>query len=76
MGQHVHNQDEKNGMLHLYNQEGELITNHEKASGVHQVITHSRQVWENQSRRRAGFRGDCPKVFGILITAHDLVQTL
>jgi hypothetical protein len=42
VGQHVHVQDEKNGMLHIYNQEGELITKHEKASGVHQVITNKK----------------------------------
>jgi transposase len=42
VGHHVHVQDEKNGMLHIYNQEGILITKHEKASGVHQVVTNKK----------------------------------
>lgn len=42
VGHHVHVQDEKNGILHIYNQEGILITKHEKASGIHQVITNKK----------------------------------
>lgn len=42
VGHHVHIQDEKNGMLYIYNQEGIFLTEHEKASGVHQVITNKK----------------------------------
>ncbi|MEC0090223.1 Mu transposase domain-containing protein [Paenibacillus macquariensis] len=42
VGHHVHVQDEKNGILHIFNQEGTPITKHEKANVVHQVITNKK----------------------------------
>lgn len=42
VGHHVYIQDDKNGILRIYNHEGMLITEHEKASNVHQVITNKK----------------------------------